>query len=65
MLGAITGRATGERQAASVGAALWCALHGADIIRVHDVRETRDALLVWRAFDASNPIAPVRGPRIP
>ncbi len=55
MLGALTGRATGERLAASVGGALWCALHGADIIRVHDVRETRDALAVWRAFDASNP----------
>jgi dihydropteroate synthase len=55
MLGAITGRATGERQAASVGGALWCALHGADIIRVHDVRETRDALAVWRALDAFLP----------
>jgi dihydropteroate synthase len=54
MLGALTGRATGERLAASVGGALWCALHGADIIRVHDVRETRDALAVWRALDASN-----------
>ncbi|MBY0439685.1 MAG: dihydropteroate synthase [Burkholderiales bacterium] len=54
MLGALTGRATGERLAASVGSALWCALHGADIIRVHDVRETRDALMVWRALDAPN-----------
>jgi dihydropteroate synthase len=50
MLGAITGRATAERQAASVSGALWCALHGADIIRVHDVRETRDALAVWHAL---------------
>jgi len=55
MLGALTGRAPGERLAASVSGALWCALHGADIIRVHDVRETRDALAVWRALDASNP----------
>ncbi len=54
MLGALTGRATGERLAASVGGALWCGLHGTDIIRVHDVRETRDALAVWRALDASN-----------
>jgi dihydropteroate synthase len=58
MLGALTGRATGERMAASVGGALWCALHGADIIRVHDVRETRDALAVWRALDASHPSHP-------
>lgn len=51
MLGAITGRAVGERQAASVGGALWCAIHGADIMRVHDVRDTRDALAVWRALE--------------
>jgi len=51
MLGAITGRAVGERNAASVCSALWCALHGADIIRVHDVRDTRDALAVWRALE--------------
>jgi len=50
MLGAITGRSIDERQAASVGGALWCALHGADIIRVHDVRETRDVLAVWHAL---------------
>jgi dihydropteroate synthase len=62
MLGALTGRATGERMAASVGGALWCALHGADIIRVHDVRETRDALAVWRALDASHPSHPLHPP---
>lgn len=52
MLGAITGRATDERLAASLAGALWCAARGADIIRVHDVRETRDALRVWRALQA-------------
>jgi dihydropteroate synthase len=52
MLGAITGRGATERLAASVGGALWCAVHGADIIRVHDVRETHDALAVWQALNA-------------
>jgi len=50
MLGAITGRGTGERLAASVAGALWCAAKGADIIRAHDVRETCDALKVWQAL---------------
>jgi dihydropteroate synthase len=47
MLGTLTGRATGERLAASVAAALLAAERGAQILRVHDVAETRDALLVW------------------
>ena len=49
MLGAITGRPEGERLAASVAAALSAVRRGAAIVRVHDVRETVDALAVWRA----------------
>jgi dihydropteroate synthase len=52
MLGALTGRPAGERGAASVAAALLAAERGAKILRVHDVRETRDALAVWRALAA-------------
>ena len=48
-LGAITGRDAGERLAASVAAALAAVLHGASIVRVHDVAATVDALKVWRA----------------
>ncbi|OGS87672.1 MAG: dihydropteroate synthase [Gallionellales bacterium GWA2_59_43] len=51
MLGAITGRDVGERQAASVAAALIAVQRGAAIVRVHDVRETVDALKVWQAID--------------
>ncbi|MBC7781318.1 MAG: dihydropteroate synthase [Proteobacteria bacterium] len=61
MLGALTGRATEERQAASLGGALWCVLHGADIIRVHDVRETRDALAVWQGLSGAPSGMPVPG----
>jgi dihydropteroate synthase len=48
-LGAITGRPAAERLAASVAAALLAAQAGATILRVHDVRETRDALALWLA----------------
>ncbi|NDP42344.1 MAG: dihydropteroate synthase [Aromatoleum sp.] len=48
-LGLITGRPVGERLAASVAAALVAVAGGAAIVRVHDVRETVDALKVWQA----------------
>ncbi len=48
-LGAVTGRAIDERLAASVSAALAAVLHGASVLRVHDVQATVDALAVWRA----------------
>ena len=49
-LGEITGRAVAERVAGSVAAALAAAARGALLLRVHDVRETVDALKVWHAF---------------
>jgi dihydropteroate synthase len=50
-LGAITGRAAAnERIAASIAAALVCIERGARLVRVHDVRETVDAVKVWRVF---------------
>ena len=49
MLGAITGRDVDDRLAASVAAALIAVQQGASIVRVHDVRETVDALKIWRA----------------
>jgi dihydropteroate synthase len=52
-LGAVTGREQpAERVAASVAAALLAVDRGARIVRVHDVRETVDALKVWRAAAA-------------
>jgi len=48
-LGAVTGRPAGERGYASVAAALAAALHGARVLRVHDVAGTVDALKVWDA----------------
>ena len=39
-----------ERAGGSIGAAVWCALQGAAVVRVHDVRATRQALTVVRAL---------------
>ena len=49
-IGDITGRAPAERVAGSVAAALVAVQNGANFVRVHDVKETVDAINVWRAF---------------
>ncbi len=52
-LGLITGRAVGERLAASIAAAVLAVQQGAQIVRAHDVAATVDAISVARAvFDA-------------
>ena len=48
MIGAVTGRPVEQRLAGSVAGALAAVAQGAEIIRVHDVAETADALKVWR-----------------
>jgi dihydropteroate synthase len=48
-LGAITGRDIDDRLAASLAAALIAVQNGANILRVHDVKETIDVLKIWRA----------------
>jgi len=49
MIGTLTGRAEGDRLAGSIALAVVAALHGARIIRAHDVRETVDALKIVAA----------------
>ena len=49
MIGALTGKHAGERIHGSVAAALLAAQNGADILRVHDVAATVDALQVLHA----------------
>jgi dihydropteroate synthase len=46
----LTGRPVGERLAGSLALALLALQGGATILRVHDVRETRDVIAVWEAF---------------
>jgi dihydropteroate synthase len=52
-LGELTGRGVDERLPASLAAALAAVARGAAIVRVHDVRETVDALKVWLAVEGS------------
>jgi dihydropteroate synthase len=51
MLGAITGRDVDDRVTASVAAAMLAVQRGASIVRVHDVRETVDALKILNAVN--------------
>lgn len=50
MIGQVTGRPVAERMAGSLAAALMAADRGADIIRVHDVAGTVDALKIRHAL---------------
>lgn len=53
MIGAITGHETpAERISGSVAAALWALNNGAHIVRVHDVRQTVDAIRIWEFLSA-------------
>jgi dihydropteroate synthase len=48
----LTGESRPERRlAGSLAAALWAVRQGAQILRVHDVAETAQALAVWSAID--------------
>ena len=51
VIGALTGAEDPQdRLGGSVGAAVWCAMNGASVLRVHDVKETRQALQVAEAL---------------
>jgi len=49
-IGHITGRPAGERLAGSLAMALLALQGGAKILRVHEVKETKDVIAVWQAF---------------
>ena len=48
-LGKITGRAADDRLAGSLAMAMLALQGGATILRVHDVKDTRDVVAVWEA----------------
>jgi len=52
-IGMLTGRPAGERLAGSLAMALIALQGGATILRVHDVKETRDLIAVWEAVRAA------------
>lgn len=50
MLGKVTGRDAQERLSASIAAVIMAADRGAQIMRVHDVAQTVDALKLWKSI---------------
>lgn len=55
-LGAVTGLPVNERLGASVAAALLSVQQGAQVVRVHDVRDTVAAIKVWEAMRQEQPM---------
>lgn len=51
MIGHVTGQQPQHRVSGSIAAALAGVSRGADIVRVHDVQQTRDAIRVWHAVE--------------
>jgi dihydropteroate synthase len=49
-VGKLTGRPVDQRLAGSLAMALLALERGARILRVHDVKETRDVIAVWQAY---------------
>ena len=50
-IGSVLGRGVGERAAGTLATEIWCAQHGVDWIRTHDVRALRDALVMLDAIE--------------
>jgi dihydropteroate synthase len=50
MIGALVDKPVDQRLAGSLAGALAAVMHGARIVRVHDVAETVDALKIWQAL---------------
>lgn len=55
MFGRLLGREVDERLPASLAAGLAAVARGAAVLRVHDVRETADALRVWTVVERAAP----------
>ena len=53
-LGQLTGKPLEDRLAPGIAAALIAVQNGAQIVRVHDVGATRDALAVWQAVEKNH-----------
>ncbi|PID51506.1 MAG: dihydropteroate synthase, partial [Pasteurellales bacterium] len=51
MIGTVLDKPVEDRLIGSVAGALLCVQNGAKIVRVHDVKETADALKIWNAMN--------------
>ena len=61
-LAKVLGRPVEERSAGTIGVAIAAAEQHADMLRVHDVRSTKDALLAWRTCRPCSTIDNQNGP---
>lgn len=53
-IGELTGESVpSNRKTGSIAAAVWAIGHGADVVRVHDVKQTVEALRVWSAIEGT------------
>ena len=59
----LLGRPLDERHSGNLGIAIACAQQSADILRVHDIAATRDALLAWQTLLATKCAMVPNGPR--
>jgi dihydropteroate synthase len=57
-IGALSGAEPGARLAGSLAAVAWAAAHGAAMVRVHDVAESRQFLEVWNAIRDAGQVRP-------
>ena len=48
------GRAPEDRLMGSIAAHTWCLSQGVGILRVHDVKATRDAITIWKAIECAS-----------
>ncbi len=53
-IGAVTGRPVEERLAGTLSVSAYLAQHGADIVRVHDPAQNRDAMLMMMAMEEAD-----------
>ena len=53
-IAAVTGEPdAAKRVSGSVAGAIWSVAHGVAMVRVHDVRETKQALKLWQRLSAA------------
>lgn len=57
-IGAVTGCATDSRLPGSLACACWAILHGAQLLRVHEVAETKQAIQIIEAITQQSPGQP-------
>jgi dihydropteroate synthase len=56
-LSKILGRSVDERESGTIGVSIALAEQGVDILRIHDVRSVRDAMVAWDTVRISHSVS--------